>query len=106
MAGKFDSEIKSSMQGGAVPRKAPGTGKPRPFQSGGGKPKQVAPKQAAPPQDPDRAGDMQAQQPQPMQQPMPMQHMGGPPDAHHVNAAAGIAHAILARRQGNAGPSY
>lgn len=27
---------------------------------------------------------------------MPMQ--GGPPDAHHVAAAAGIAHAILGRR--------
>ena len=98
MAGKFDSEIKSSMQGSAVPRKAPGTGKPRPFQAGGGKPKQPAPQRPAPtPQD-------QGPPPQPMQP--PMGGGGGPPDAHDVNAAAGIAHAILARRQANAGPGY
>lgn len=29
---------------------------------------------------------------------MPMQMQGGPPDAHHVAAAAGIAHAILGHR--------
>ena len=94
MAGKqFDPEIRASMRGG-------GGGKPRPAQvrtQPGGPPKKPAPEPSSPAADlREDKQDVQAAQPmQPMQPPM---GGGMPPDAHHVGAAAGIAHAILNRR--------
>jgi hypothetical protein len=91
MASDYGPEIKASMTGGA--KKAGKAPPPKESSADLAKDKARGIKQGSP-QD-QKLDAMPQNQVHPQMQ---QQMQGGPPDAHHVAAAAGIAHAILGRR--------